>query len=174
LGGVVLVEDETRVEFEAKEARIWAAKGKYPKVEITQEKKAHCFYGFLDILSGEHIVHDSERMISKETVKALDKIKAHYKKKIKDKKRILIIWDGAPWHRGEVKEYLKGKSWLELLYFPPYSSELNPEEQVWNQAKREITQNHEEQDFDELIYKFYRRIAGKRFSTKMCRNILMF
>lgn len=171
---MVLVEDETRVEFEAREDHIWAPKGIYPKIEITQEKKAHCFYGALNIFSGDHVVHDCERMVSKETVKLLEKIRKRYQKRMKKKAKILLIWDGAPWHRGEVKEYLKGQDWLEIMYFPAYSPELNPEEWIWNEAKKEITGNHEEEDFDTLVYKFYRFIAGKKISPKMCQRIIGF
>lgn len=174
MGGVVLVEDETRVEFEAKEQRIWAPRGVYPKVEITQKKEAHCFFGVLDIFSGDHLVHDTKRMTSKETVKLLEKIRKHYQRRMRQKTRVLLLWDGAPWHRGAVREYLKGQGWLEIMYFPAYSPELNPEELVWNEAKREITKNHEEDNFDDLIYKFYRFVTEVRISPVTCQRIIGF
>lgn len=169
-----MVEDETRVEFEAREDHIWAPKGVYPQVEITQEKKAHCFFGALDVFTGEPIVHESERMVSRETVRLLEKIRSQYQRRMKKKKPVLLIWDGAPWHRGEVRKYLKGKNWLELMSFPPYSPELNPQEWIWKEAKKAITNNHEEEDFADLVYKFYRFITQRKFSTKMCKNILRF
>jgi transposase len=40
-----------------------------------------------------------------------------------------------------VKEFLKKEGeelGIKVVLLPPYSPELNPDEQVWNQAKREI------------------------------------
>jgi len=40
-----------------------------------------------------------------------------------------------------VKEFLKDEGanlGIKLILLPPYSPELNPDEQVWNQAKRRI------------------------------------
>ena len=50
---------------------------------------------------------------------------------------IFLILDGGSYHRGRaVKDYvasLGGK--LRLFFLPPYSPELNPDEQVWNCVK---------------------------------------
>jgi transposase len=53
-------------------------------------------------------------------------------------KKILVIWDGASIHKGkEVKSFLSSlkneEVWLERI--PPYSPELNADEQVWNHLK---------------------------------------
>jgi transposase len=60
------------------------------------------------------------------------------------KRKILVIWDGASIHNSEeVKDFLaslKGeKVWLER--FPPYSPELNADEQVWNYLKAVLLKN---------------------------------
>lgn len=50
---------------------------------------------------------------------------------------IFLIVDGHPVHKSRaVHAYVastKGK--LRLFYLPPYSPELNPDEQVWNHVK---------------------------------------
>jgi transposase len=50
---------------------------------------------------------------------------------------IFLILDGGSYHHsGLVKDYvasLRGK--LRLFFLPPYSPELNPDEQVWNHVK---------------------------------------
>lgn len=114
-------------------------------------------------------------MTGEETVKLLEKIKAKYQRRLKPKIPVLMIWDGAPWHRGAVKEFLKHNyDWLTLEYFPPYSPELNPEEYIWKQAKEAIVVNHEEQDFEELAYQFYHYLTHTQFSATMCQKILRF
>ena len=65
-------------------------------------------------------------------------------------KPVFIIVDGHPSHKAKlVKEYvasLDGK--LKLFYLPPYSPQLNPDEQVWAHVKRQVSkrlvQNHDE------------------------------
>ncbi len=51
---------------------------------------------------------------------------------------IFLILDGGSYHSSRrVKDYvasLDGK--LQLFFLPPYSPELNPDEQVWNYLKR--------------------------------------
>jgi transposase len=60
------------------------------------------------------------------------------------KQKILVIWDGASIHRsGEVKDFLASlqdeEVWLERI--PPYSPELNADEQVWYHLKTVALKN---------------------------------
>jgi transposase len=50
---------------------------------------------------------------------------------------IFLIVDGHPVHKSRVvKEFVAAtKGRLRLFYLPPYSPELNPDEQVWNHVK---------------------------------------
>jgi len=175
MGGVVLVEDESRIEFEAQQERIWAPRGVYPKLEITGEKTGHCFYGATNVFTGVHIIHEAEWMTSGETVRFLQKVKKHYQKRLQKKVKVLLIWDGAPIHRGEVKGFLKDNyEWLEIMYFPAYSPELNPEEWMWNEAKDAVCKNHEENDFAELAYQFYHYLITHMLKPSFCKKILAF
>ncbi|HUD45162.1 MAG TPA: transposase [Patescibacteria group bacterium] len=172
---MVLVEDESRIEFEAKQEKIWAKKGVYPKVEYTGEKTGRCFYGASNLFKKEHIIHVAEWMNSTETVLFLKKVKARYQRRLKPKQKVLLLWDGSPVHRGEVKEYLKTNAdWLELMYFSAYSPELNPQEWMWKEAKKEVCLNHEEQKFEELEYKFYRYLISHQLSPSFSQKILGF
>src|SRR5258708_15468732 len=53
--------------------------------------------------------------------------------------KLLVIWDGAPIHRGQpIKDFLrKGAARrLHLEQLPGYAPELNPDEGIWNYLKR--------------------------------------
>jgi transposase len=53
--------------------------------------------------------------------------------------KIIVIWDGAPIHRGhEIKEFLKrgAAKRLHLEQLPGYAPDLNPDEGIWNYLKR--------------------------------------
>ncbi len=53
---------------------------------------------------------------------------------------VFVIVDGASYHSSrKVKDYVKStEGKVELFKLPAYSPELNPDEQVWNQAKSNI------------------------------------
>lgn len=53
--------------------------------------------------------------------------------------KLLVIWDGAPIHRGQpVKDFLRAGAAmrLHLEQLPGYAPELNPDEGIWNYRKR--------------------------------------
>jgi transposase len=53
--------------------------------------------------------------------------------------RVLVIWDGAPIHKGQpIKDYLArgAAKRLHLERLPGYAPDLNPDEGVWNYLKR--------------------------------------
>src|SRR5919198_2831888 len=51
--------------------------------------------------------------------------------------KLLVIWDGAPIHTGEVKAFLtrRGAKHMHLEQLPPYAADLNPGEGVWQHLK---------------------------------------
>jgi transposase len=55
--------------------------------------------------------------------------------------RLILFVDNAPWHRGKIiKRFCRKRSkTLRLVYFPPYSPELNPVEQCWKVTKQAIS-----------------------------------
>jgi transposase len=53
--------------------------------------------------------------------------------------KLLVIWDGAPIHRGQpVKDFLAtgGAERIHLERLPGYAPDLNPDEGIWNYLKR--------------------------------------
>lgn len=167
---MVLVSDESKVQKESGISNIWYQKGKYPNIKVSQEKKALSFYGALNIKTGKCHLMDSQRQTSAFTVEFLRRLESCY-----CGKKVLLIWDGAPWHRGKVKEYLKKeteKKWrLEIIYFPPYSPDLNPQEYVWKRAKEETTKNNED-DFDTKLLNFRQYIVKTKFKSNFLNKYL--
>lgn len=166
---MVLVADECRVERESGVMSIWYPKGKQPTIRVNQEREAVSFYGALDTATGKETVMRAPRQESGYTVRFLRKLEKRYAGK-----NVLLLWDGAPWHRGKVREYLeeKSKQWfLEILYFPPYSPDMNPQEQVWKAAKRRCTHNSED-EFDVKVRKFYQFLCRKKFNTNFLKKFL--
>jgi transposase len=57
-------------------------------------------------------------------------------------KRVVLVIDNAPWHRGKaVEEALAEHPHLEFYRLPSYSPCLNPVEQFWRKLRRRATHN---------------------------------
>jgi transposase len=58
---------------------------------------------------------------------------------------IMLLWDRAPWHRGEkMREVLAANPRLELVVFKAAALDLNPQEHVWKATRRAVSRNHTE------------------------------
>ena len=160
---MVLVEDECRVARESDTAAIWYEKGKSLEIRVDRKREGRSFYGALNVRTGQcHLKEIVGKQVSERTVEFLESLEQTYAGK-----RVLLLWDGAPWHRGKVREYLRRtlkKCWIEILYFPPYSPDLNPQEQVWKAAKGYACHNSEA-FFSDKLDKFSKYIIGKIFPT---------
>ena len=61
---------------------------------------------------------------------------------------IILLWDGGKIHRRrDVQTFLRRHPRVQAHRFPSYAPELNPDEFVWTQAKRELSNI----DHDELV-----------------------
>ena len=57
-------------------------------------------------------------------------------------KRVVILIDNAPWHRGKpIDEALRDNPHLEFKRLPSYSPQLNPIERFWKILRRRATHN---------------------------------
>jgi hypothetical protein len=55
---------------------------------------------------------------------------------------VVIIWDGAPWHRSQDVQDAAASLGFTLLPLPGYSPDLNPIEGLWKWMRQEVTQHH--------------------------------
>lgn len=173
---MVLVEDEARVQRESGLKSIWFQKGQHPTIRVDQKKEGQSFYGALDVKSGKcHLWDIADKQNSANTVRFLRQLEDDYQGL-----DVLLIWDGAPSHRGEVKKYLKQlheqrrtyhhKRWkLEIMYFPPYWPKLNPQESIWKQGKQHTTHNSED-SYPDKLYKFRQYITQNTFKTNFLKK----
>lgn len=81
--------------------------------------------------------------------------------------KVMVIWDGAPIHRGNaVKEFLAqgAAERLHLELLPAYAPELNPDEGIWRYLKRVELRNVCCQDLLDLLVEV--TMAAKRLRRK--------
>lgn len=166
---MVLVEDECRIQRESDTKSIWYQKGQYPEIKVEQIKQAQSFYGATNLKTGKCHLRIFDRQNSKNTVDVLKGLEKYYKNK-----DVLLIWDGSPCHRGEVKKYLKQKPKhfkLQIMYFPPYSPQLNPQERIWKDGKNYACHNSES-SFEDKLYKFFTYVTTKKFNTNFLQKYM--
>lgn len=156
---VILAEDEMILSTQTTFQKIWLPEGEYPKIAISNTRKNRSIYGFLNIKTGiEHAWKtDWQNMFI--TVKILKKLR-----KIYPTQKLLIIWDGAGWHRGsEVKKFMQKDQRLETIHFPRYSPELNPQEHVWKSGRSQITHNRFIANIDQATDEFVAYLNKTKF-----------
>lgn len=78
--------------------------------------------------------------------------------------KLLIVWDGAPIHYGEVKTFLAqgAAADIELVRLPGYAPDLNPIEGVWQYLKHVELKNVCCHDLEELYDELRKAIARLR------------
>ena len=134
---VILTEDEMILTTRTTVQKVWLPIGKPSYVEESNVKKRKSFYGFFDVKAGIERAFQSDFQNSETTIEMLKKILNLYQGK-----KILLIWDNAPWHRSQmIKDFLVTCSDLLLVNFPPYAPEENPQEHIWKAARANVSHN---------------------------------
>lgn len=88
--------------------------------------------------------------------------------------KLLVIWDGAPIHRGQlVKKFLAdgGAKCIQLETLPGYAPDLNPDEGIWSYLKGVELRNVRCSDIKELRQKLelaVARLKPKRHVIRGC------
>jgi transposase len=84
---------------------------------------------------------------------------------------ILLVLDGAPNHRcGELA--VPGN--IRLLYLPPYSPELNPKENIWDEIREKIFKNYALKSMDVVQAKLNEAILYIERNPKLVRSVTSF
>lgn len=124
--------DETSISSESNVGRTWGLSGKTPIVPSNGEREKINVIGTIDQNGVTHFMTYEGTTDSQVVISYIDQLS-----KIK-KNKIYLILDNASYHKSNiVKQHVKDfhGGWLELVYLPPYSPELNPCELVWAHLK---------------------------------------
>jgi transposase len=77
---------------------------------------------------------------------------------------IILVVDGHSTHKAKlVKEYVESTDgMLELYYLPPYSPQLNPDEQVWKNVKERVAKQFpkDKHELRIMLHKALERLQG--------------
>jgi transposase len=160
---VILCEDEMVLSTQTTFQKIWLPKGEYPKIEASNKKENRSIYGFLNAMTGTEHAFKTEWQNMYITAKILKNIR-----KIYPNQKILLLWDGPGWHKGkEVIKFIEQDKRIEILHFPKYSPEENPQEHVWKKGRSNVTHNITIDDIDETANKFVKYLNTTMFKYSL-------
>lgn len=160
---VILAADEMILSTQTTFQKIWLPANHFPKIQVSNTRKNKSIYGFLNIKTGvEHaFVTDWQNMHI--TAKVLKLIRRVY-----PDREILLLWDNPGWHRGsKVTEYIQKDKHIQVLYFPKYAPEENPQEHVWKEGRSKVTHNQFIANIDQTARNFAAYLNDTKFKYSL-------
>ena len=144
--------DETYIRNEPNNYRSWSPIGKPLGLESNGSHKGVNVIGATEIISSFETyadVYDHKRSITSSEVQHL----LDYLLEENPSKKVYVILDNARSHKSlGIKAFLeKNKERLELIYLPPYSPQLNPQENIWSRIKNILHQTVARNSIKELF-----------------------
>lgn len=159
----VLVSDESRIIWEAIIRRCWLPKGQKSILKVNRDNQYQSFIGFLNLRDHLPLIYPIPWQNQKTIIKALKQLLKEY-----PNKRVCIIWDNAPFHKGKLIREALGKQLkrIHLINFPPYAPDHNPQEHIWKYTKDQIS-NHQFDSFPKLITTFQQIVMGRKYTYQI-------
>lgn len=121
---------------------VWGKTSERVSIPVVNEREKQTYYGALNYKTKQFLIYRAKKGDSENTLKFLEYLRSQ-----SPKAKLLIIWDGASYHRSQpIKDYLESlngqlqpEQWLIACErFAPNAPQQNPVEDIWLQAKRLI------------------------------------
>lgn len=158
---VFLAGDEAGLYLQATTCHVWSPTGQTPMVRADPGRAKTNFYGALNLQTGQEIAMRSDLMNAEVSAQYLEmNLEAN------PGVPIILFWDRAPWHPGSpIDQVLKDNPRLEIIFFPPASPDLNPQEHVWKAVRKEGSHNHLEARLPKLAERFLHKLNSSNFKS---------
>ena len=136
-------QDEARVGQQGTLTYIWADKGSRPAALRDQRRQSAYLFGAVcaDRGVGAALVLPHAEAMSLHL--------AEIGRQVAAGARAVVVLDGAGWHQTGGR--LRVPSNVSLLRLPPYSPELNPQENVWHYLRQNQLSNRVFADYDAIV-----------------------
>lgn len=96
------------------------------------------WYGAYNFSDGECLIWNEGHCNKESTVAFLRRLADWVKPQ---GRRIVVIWDGASWHKAKIVGAEAKELGIEIVMLPAYSPDLNPIEGLWKWMREEVTQH---------------------------------
>ena len=142
-----MFQDEVHFQVTTSVTRKWVAKESRPRVGLALCRKSVPYSGYVRPDTGELVVTRPAWFNYETVIESFREMLAELG--VGEGKRVYLVLDNAPWHRKAVRlvqtealpEYADIRERMTPVSLPPYSPDLNPIEQVWRVARREVAHN---------------------------------
>ena len=137
-------QDESRIGQQGSLSRVWAEKGTRPRVIRQKQFLSTYIFGAVcpDRDTGCALI--LPQCNSGMTQLHLEQISEHVRKGY----HAIVLMDRASWHSAEALNIPEN---IHLMPLPPYSPELNPIEQVWQQLRKIKLSNTNFKDYEDIV-----------------------
>jgi len=121
---------------------IWGKTEQRIEVPVANERQKQTYFGALNFSTQEFCLKAYEKGNSESTVAFVQYLRTQ-----SSERRIVLIWDGASYHRSQqLRDYLESANqgldesrWkITCIRFAPHAPQQNPVEDIWLYAKRFI------------------------------------
>jgi transposase len=174
---VVLYIDQCHLLWDDARGYVWGPSAHRIEIPMTNFRERQTYYGAIEPISGDLIVIPTDTANGYWTTIFVEYLREQYAGK-----RLLLLWDGASYHRGvEMQEYLEalnlGQSrdaWLvTCVLFAPNAPEQNPIEDVWLKAKQYVRKHWREcPTFERVMRLFEEALNTLSFQCEKLRMYL--
>ena len=162
----LMFEDEAGFGRINKPKRCWCPKGVRPTVPCHHIREYRYAFGAVEPRTGENFFLTMPNCNTVCTNIFLQELSKQYSDDM-----ILLVCDGAAWHKSKTLEV---PSNIQLLSIPPYTPEMNPIEQIWKQLRsmgfrNEVFHslaevlNRLDETIDRLSNDMVKRITGRKW-----------
>jgi transposase len=133
--------DEVHIHQDMDLGYAWTRKGKpaWRKSSSPSLSERINWYGAYDFTEGQVLIWHEGKCNSENTIQFLQRLSKWLNE---SERKIVIIWDGASYHRSKIVQAEIAELGFELLAVPGYSPDLNPIEGLWKWMREEVTQNY--------------------------------
>ncbi len=138
---------------------IWGRQNERTEVPIKNAKERQTYYGALNLYNKDFVLTPYNKGDGENTVLFIKYLQA-----LNKDKKLIIIWDGAPYHRcekvqaylNEVNQDLEEKKWkVTCLLFAPNAPDQNPVEDVGLRGKDFLRKHfYENKTFNQVKCRF--------------------
>jgi hypothetical protein len=142
--------DEVHVHQDLDLGYTWAPKGKpawRQSISPALSKRIN-WYGAYDFSEGRTFIWHEGKCNGEHTIQFLQRLSTWLHESApkggaaKGGAQVVIIWDGASYHRSKLVRAAAEKLDFELVPLPGYSPDLNPIEGLWKWLREDVTQNY--------------------------------
>lgn len=121
----------------------WSKKGIRPSVPCYHIREYRYAYGAVEPLTGEICL-----LVLPYCNTDCMNVFLNYLLKMYPTDRIVLVCDGAAWHKAKALDIPKN---IRLVFIPPYTPEMNPIEQIWKEIRMRGFRNEVFKSLDKVM-----------------------